>query len=114
MKTCLIAVLVGFGLASPAMADLVNTAQGSYRDSGGTTYSATSNTVTVTVTAPPSSSPCDANNDGSTNVSDVQSCVNQAIGVASCTTDVNSDGICNIVDVQRVVNVVLGGSCETN
>ena len=61
-----------------------------------------------------SASACDLNGDGSTNVSDVQLCVNQAIGVTACTTgDINKDGVCNVIDVQRDVNAALGGTCVT-
>lgn len=57
---------------------------------------------------------CDVNTNGAVNVSDVQLCANQAIGVSSCTTgDVNSDARCNVLDVQRIVNAALGGSCVT-
>ena len=62
----------------------------------------------------PSASTCDLNGDGSTNVSDVQLCVNQAIGSAACTSgDINKDGVCNVIDVQRDVNAALGGACVT-
>jgi hypothetical protein len=57
-------------------------------------------------------SACDLNGDLSTNVSDVQQCVNQAIGTAACSTgDITKDGTCNVVDVQRTVNAALGGPC---
>jgi hypothetical protein len=57
---------------------------------------------------------CDLNSDSSTNVSDVQLCVNQAIGVIACTSgDIDGNGACNVVDVQRVVNAALGGQCLT-
>jgi hypothetical protein len=60
------------------------------------------------------SSACDLNGDSATNVSDVQMCVNQAIGTALCSTgDINKDGSCNVVDVQRDVNAALGGICVT-
>jgi hypothetical protein len=60
-------------------------------------------------------SACDVNNDSTTNVSDVQLCANQAIGMATCSAgDINKDGACNVVDVQRVVNGALGGPCVTN
>ena len=62
---------------------------------------------------PPSGSACDVNQDSVTNVADVQQCVNQSLGVATCTADINKDGICNVVDVQRVVNAALGGQCVT-
>jgi hypothetical protein len=55
---------------------------------------------------------CDVNSDASTNVADVQVCVNQAISVVACTTgDIDANGQCNVVDVQRVVNAALGGQC---
>lgn len=74
------------------------------------TYSVTSFVGSSGTTQPPSS--CDMNNDGTTNISDIQICVNQAIGFASCTTcDINKDGICNIIDVQRDVNSALGQAC---
>ena len=60
---------------------------------------------------PPSGSACDVNKDNTTNIVDVQQCVNQSLGVAACTADINKDGICNVVDVQRVVNAALGGQC---
>jgi hypothetical protein len=65
-------------------------------------------------TGGPSASACDINADGSTNVSDVQICANQAIGMAACASgDINQDGACNVVDVQRTVNAALGGTCVT-
>jgi hypothetical protein len=67
------------------------------------------------VQPPPAGSACDVNKDNSTNVSDVQLCVNQAIGTVACSTgDINKDGACNVVDVQRVVNGALGGRCVSN
>jgi hypothetical protein len=64
-------------------------------------------------TTPPASA-CDLNNDGSTNVSDVQIAANQAIGAAACAAgDINTDSACNVIDVQRVVNGALGGPCVT-
>jgi hypothetical protein len=58
-------------------------------------------------------SPCDVDQNGTTNVVDVQVGVNQALGLAACTADINQDDLCNVVDVQRVVNAVLGGQCVT-
>ena len=62
--------------------------------------------------------PCDLNGDGSTNVNDVQLCVNQAIGISACiphgqpgSGDINQDGVCNVIDVQRVANAAMGGAC---
>jgi hypothetical protein len=65
-------------------------------------------------TPPPPVNACDLNNDSATNVSDVQICANQAIGVVACTSgDINKDSACNVVDVQRTVNAALGGQCVT-
>jgi YetA-like protein/Bacterial Ig-like domain (group 1) len=56
---------------------------------------------------------CDLNHDGLINILDVQTAINQAIGLSTCGNgDVNSDGLCNIVDVQIVINASLGGSCQ--
>jgi glucose/arabinose dehydrogenase len=83
-------------------------------------------TQTHTINAPPINtlytatfqditSPCDLNNDGSANISDVQLCVNQAIGITACSTgDINRDTSCNVIDVQRAVNAALGGACVSN
>jgi hypothetical protein len=61
---------------------------------------------------PPPGSRCDVNGNGSTDVNDVQQCVNQVIGPTVCSTgDINQDGSCTVVDVQRVVNATLGGQC---
>jgi hypothetical protein len=54
---------------------------------------------------------CDLNHDSSTNISDVQLMVNQALGLVSCTNDLNRDALCNIVDVQRVISSALGNPC---
>jgi len=56
-------------------------------------------------------SPCDVNQDSSTNAVDVQLTTNQAFGVTACTADINRDGQCNVIDVQRVVNAAAGGQC---
>ena len=52
-----------------------------------------------------------ANQDGTTNVSDVQSVINQALGLKSPTNDLNADGVLNVVDVQIDINAVLGLGC---
>lgn len=57
--------------------------------------------------------PCDVNLDGSVNVTDVQTVINVALGVAgaSGSEDVNSDASVNVSDVQLVINGALGGAC---
>ena len=51
----------------------------------------------------------DVNKDGAVNVTDVQLAVNQALGIAACSSgNVNGDAACNVTDVQLVVNKALG------
>jgi hypothetical protein len=54
---------------------------------------------------------CDLDANGSTDITDLQLAVNQAIGVVPCLNDISRDGVCNVIDVQRVANVILGGLC---
>lgn len=74
-------------------------------DNGDSRYQVATLTVGATAVS------CDVNHDGSTNVSDVQQMVNQALHISVCTADINQDGQCNTVDVQRVINASLGGQC---
>ena len=55
--------------------------------------------------------PCDANNDGSVNVQDVQLAIDMDLGSLACTLNIN--GTCNVVTIQRVINAALGLSCVT-
>jgi hypothetical protein len=57
-------------------------------------------------------SKCDANQDGHTNVDDVQLMVNEGLGVTRPINDVSGDGIVNVVDVQIVIDAVLGLGCS--
>jgi Protein of unknown function (DUF4038)/Concanavalin A-like lectin/glucanases superfamily/Putative collagen-binding domain of a collagenase/Fibronectin type III domain len=60
------------------------------------------------------SASCDQNHDGTVNVQDVQLVINQALGLAACTTgDLDENGRCDVVDLQRVINTVLGAACRT-
>jgi hypothetical protein len=58
-------------------------------------------------------SPCDLNQDGVVNLTDVQLAENMALGSAPCTANIGGAGVCNIAVVQRVVNAALGGACVT-
>ena len=61
-----------------------------------------------------SADPCDLDNDGSTDVVDVQLAVNQATGAAACgSADLDMNHNCNIVDVQRIINAALGLGCRS-
>src|SRR5579864_2562020 len=59
-------------------------------------------------------SPCDVNHDGLVNIADVQTMINEALGVAACTTDVSGDGKCDVVDVQIIITAALGGPCNAS
>ena len=56
-------------------------------------------------------SKCDVNQDGTTNVADVQLIINQALGVIPAVNDLNGDGVVNVADVQIVINAALGLGC---
>jgi uncharacterized repeat protein (TIGR01451 family) len=56
-------------------------------------------------------SPCDINQDGSTNVVDVQDMVDEALGLKAATNDLDGDGVVNVLDVQIVINASLGLGC---
>lgn len=67
--------------------------------------------VQISTVIPRATSSCDVNNNGSTDVVDVQLEVLQALQINSCSADLNLDGRCDVIDVQRVVISALGGSC---
>jgi hypothetical protein len=54
---------------------------------------------------------CDINQNGSTTVADVQSLINEALGINPILNDLNGDGLINITDVQIVINDSLGFGC---
>ena len=57
-------------------------------------------------------SQCDLNQDGTTNVVDVQAIINEALGAISATDDLNQDGVVNVVDIQIIINAALALGCE--
>jgi RHS repeat-associated protein len=59
-------------------------------------------------------SKCDIDQDGTTNVADVQGIINQALGVTTPTNNLNGNGIVNVVDVQIVINAALGLGCSAD
>jgi hypothetical protein len=62
-------------------------------------------------TAPVVPNGCDINGDGQTNVLDIQTEINEALGIAAATNDLNGDGVVNALDIQILVNAVLGYGC---
>ncbi len=71
-------------------------------DAGGTSF-------TVDDLTPISS--CDVNQDGSTNISDVQAILNQIGGAATANSDLTGEGAVSVVDLQLVVNAALSLGC---
>jgi hypothetical protein len=59
-------------------------------------------------------SPCAVSGDGTTSIVDVQTIVNQALGVMPAVNDLNQDGVVSVADVQMVLNSVLGLGCPSN
>jgi YD repeat-containing protein len=57
-------------------------------------------------------SACDVNHAGATVITDVQTLINEALGVQPAAHDLNSDGLVNVVDVETVVQAALGRGCS--
>jgi fibronectin type 3 domain-containing protein len=58
-------------------------------------------------------SPCDLNQDGAVNSTDVTLAVNMVLGLSGCSANITGTGGCNAVMVQRVVAASLpGGTCH--
>jgi fibronectin type 3 domain-containing protein len=55
--------------------------------------------------------PCDVNQDGKVDVSDIQMAIGQALGIQSSATAMNHGGVTNVVEVQIVTNAVMGKNC---
>jgi hypothetical protein len=59
-------------------------------------------------------SPCDVNQDGATNVADVQMVIGNALGSRPAVTDLNNDRAVNVTDVQIAIDAVLGMGCAAD
>ena len=57
--------------------------------------------------------PCDLNQDGVVNSTDVTLAVNMAIGTQTCTANLEGADTCTVITVQRVVNASEGQTCIT-
>jgi hypothetical protein len=44
-------------------------------------------------------------------VADIQSIVNQALGIVAPTNDMNGDGVVNVIDVQTAIATAMGSAC---
>jgi len=56
-------------------------------------------------------SPCDLNQDGVVNGTDVTLAINMALGTTSCTASLEAANTCTVITVQRVVNASQGQTC---
>jgi hypothetical protein len=59
-------------------------------------------------------SPCDVNQDGKTNVLDVQETIDEALGAQPAANDLNNDKVVNVVDIQIVIDAALGLGCSAS
>jgi hypothetical protein len=55
---------------------------------------------------------CDVNQAGTTNVADVQTVINEALGLSPPLNDLSGDGVVNVLDIETVVNAALGLGCS--
>jgi hypothetical protein len=54
---------------------------------------------------------CNVNQEGTISAPDVQSIINQLLGLEQAANDLNGDGAVNVVDVQIVIDAALGLGC---
>jgi hypothetical protein len=54
---------------------------------------------------------CDVNGDGAAGVADVQTMINEALGVLPSVHDLNQDGVVSVADIQIVIGAALGIGC---
>jgi hypothetical protein len=72
---------------------------------GGAASPASASDVTAIITK------CDINQAGTIGVSEVQSMIDQLLGLVKAVNDLNGDGVVSIVDVQIVMNAALSLGC---
>ena len=54
------------------------------------------------------SGPCAVSGEGTAGIVDVQTIINEALGVMPAVNDLNQDGVINVGDIQMVLNAALG------
>lgn len=69
--------------------------------------------LAIPLTAQTSFSPCDLNQDGLVNATDVQLAIDMTLGSIACSAKIDGAGVCNVAIVQRVVNAARGAACVT-
>jgi hypothetical protein len=59
-----------------------------------------------------SSVPCNVSGDETTSVADLQTIINEALGITAPVNDLNGDSVVNVVDLQQVVRALFGLGCQ--
>jgi hypothetical protein len=89
--------------------DVVTTSQESLTNqvsvSGGGSVTANASDTTAIITR------CNVNGNGSVGLPDIETMIEEALGLAPPLNDLNGDGVVNLVDVQIVVDAALGLGC---
>jgi uncharacterized protein (TIGR03437 family) len=105
--------------AAGSAVDLAATADSGYTFTNwsGAVSSSNSASTTLVMSGPESvtatfSSDCDILQEGVTNVADVQSMINEALGLTAPANDLNGDGVVNALDIQIVINASLNLGCS--
>jgi len=96
------AIAVTVNVASNAGTPLINQVSVT---GGGSAQANASDSTTIL-------SPCDVNQDGITNVADVQKTIDEALGTLPALNDLNLDGVVNVVDIRIVINASLSLGCS--
>jgi len=86
---------------------------GTYASSTAAFIAASSGTGSGGGTGTGSFSPCDLNQDGVVNSTDVTLAVNMALGTTACTAGLEGPSMCTVVTVQRIINASEGQVCIT-
>lgn len=112
--TCTTSTVLNAGASYPVITVAVNVAPNAPSSVTNQVIVSGANLATTSagdVTSVAVFSPCDFQQDGSINVSDVQRIINEALGVSALAHDLNGDGVVNIADVQIEINAALGLGC---
>jgi uncharacterized repeat protein (TIGR01451 family) len=112
-STCMRGNPLGTGMSYAAIAVTVNVASNAGTPlinqvsvtGGGSAQANASDSTTIL-------SPCDVNQDGITNVADVQKTIDEALGTLPALNDLNLDGVVNVVDIRIVINASLSLGCS--
>jgi hypothetical protein len=96
-------ITVTVNVATTSLVALTNQASVS---GGGATAGAAASDATAIITR------CDVNQDGMIGITDLQSLIEQALGILQASNDLNTDGTVSLVDVQLAVAAALNNTCQ--